>query len=121
MPDRPSAEWRTACLTFWQDDEKVRQLRSRIAQTLNVPQRVRLSPSLAAALLNGLFEHPAGVGSSCPDVMQLKLCRAEKIFPQYARIAGRPFQPGDSLQACWYNAYGVGRGSRGSSRCAELF
>ena len=39
--------------------EKVRQLRSRIVQTLNVPQRVRLGPSLAAALLDGLFEPPA--------------------------------------------------------------
>jgi hypothetical protein len=28
-------------------------------QILNVPQRVRLRSSLAAALLNGLFEHPA--------------------------------------------------------------
>jgi hypothetical protein len=43
-----------------QDAEKVRQHRSRIVQTLNVPLRVRLGPSLAAALLNGLFEHPAG-------------------------------------------------------------
>jgi len=42
-----------------QDAEKVRQRRSRIVQTLNVPQRVRLGPSLAAALLNSLFEHPA--------------------------------------------------------------
>ena len=41
--------------------ETVRQRRSRIVQTLNVPQRVRLGPSLAAALLDGLFEHPAGV------------------------------------------------------------
>ena len=40
------------------DVEKARQHRSRIVQTLNVPQRVRLGPSLAAALLNGLFEHP---------------------------------------------------------------
>ena len=40
------------------DVEKARQRRSRIVQTLNVPQRVRLGPSLAAALLNGLFEHP---------------------------------------------------------------
>jgi len=40
------------------DVEKARQLRSRIVQTLNVPQRVRLGPSLAVALLNGLFEHP---------------------------------------------------------------
>jgi hypothetical protein len=44
----------------WQDAEKVRHRRSRIVQTLNVPQRVRLGPSLAAALLDGLFEHPAG-------------------------------------------------------------
>jgi len=64
-----------------QDAEKVRQLRSRIVQPLNgdpaasplggahrlgapysshrAPQRVRLSPSLAVALLDGLFEHPA--------------------------------------------------------------
>ena len=52
-----------------QDAENVRQRRSlpppkrfaqagRIVQTLNVPQRVRLGPSLAAALLNGHFEHP---------------------------------------------------------------
>ena len=40
------------------DVEKARQRRSRIVQTLNVPQGVRLGPSLAAALLNGLFEHP---------------------------------------------------------------
>ncbi|MEK7350632.1 MAG: hypothetical protein AAB177_07135 [Nitrospirota bacterium] len=49
-----------------QDVEKIRQQRSRIVQTLNVPLRVRLGPSLAAALLDGLFEHPAGVFSSCP-------------------------------------------------------
>ena len=47
---------------FWQDAEKVRQHRSRVAQILNVPQRVRLRSSLAAALLNGLFEHPAYYG-----------------------------------------------------------
>jgi hypothetical protein len=34
-----------------QDAEKIRQRRSRIVQTLNVPPRVRLEPSLAAALL----------------------------------------------------------------------
>ncbi len=49
------------CAAFQQDAEKVRQRRSRIVQTLNVPQRVRLGPSLAAALLNGLFEHPVVV------------------------------------------------------------
>jgi len=30
-----------------------------LVQTLNVPQKARLGLSLAAALLNGLFEHPA--------------------------------------------------------------
>jgi hypothetical protein len=43
-----------------QDVEKGLQLRSRIAQSLNVPQRVRLGVSLAAALLGGLFEHLKG-------------------------------------------------------------
>jgi len=35
-----------------------KQLRSRIAQPLNVRTTVRFGLSLAAALLNGLFEHP---------------------------------------------------------------
>jgi hypothetical protein len=43
----------------YQNAEKVRQHRSRIVQTLNVPLRVRLRPSLAAALLDSLFEHSA--------------------------------------------------------------
>ena len=43
------------------DAEKDRQRRSRIVQILNVPQRVRLRSSLAAALLIGLFEHPRNV------------------------------------------------------------
>ena len=47
--------------------EKVRQRLSRFVQTLNVPQRVRLGPSLAAALLNSLFEHSSGEFFSCPD------------------------------------------------------
>jgi hypothetical protein len=46
------------CSIEFTDVEKARQRRSRIVQTLNVPQRVRLGSSLAAALLNGLFEHP---------------------------------------------------------------
>jgi hypothetical protein len=48
-----------AALLLEQDAEKARQRRSRIVQILNVPQRVRLESSLAAALLNKLFEHPA--------------------------------------------------------------
>ena len=46
------------CSIEFTDVEKSRQRRSRIVQTLNVPQWVRLGPSLAAALLNSLFEHP---------------------------------------------------------------
>jgi hypothetical protein len=38
-----------AALLLSQDAEKVRQRRSRIVQNLNVPQRVRLGSSLAAA------------------------------------------------------------------------
>jgi hypothetical protein len=57
-PYNPRRHCREPC-SIWQDAEKVRQRRSRIVQTLNVPQRVRLGPSLAAALLDGLFEHPA--------------------------------------------------------------
>ena len=41
------------------DVETVLQLRSRIAQRLNVQRRIRVAYSLAAALLEGLFEHPA--------------------------------------------------------------
>ncbi len=51
---------------FQQDAEKARQLRSRIVQILNVPQRVRLRSSLAAVLLNGLFEHPVRAFWTCP-------------------------------------------------------
>src|SRR5574337_1852831 len=39
--------------------EKVRQWRSRVAPRLTVRPRVRFAPSLAAALLDGLFEYPA--------------------------------------------------------------
>jgi hypothetical protein len=41
-----------------QDVETGFQLRSRIAQSLDVTRRVRLGFSLAAALLEDLFEHP---------------------------------------------------------------
>jgi hypothetical protein len=43
-----------------QDAEKVRQRRSRLAQRLNVPN-VRLAASLAAALLDSLFEDPESI------------------------------------------------------------
>jgi hypothetical protein len=80
MPDRPSADRRTACLFFGQDAEKARQRRSRIVQILNVPQRARLRSSLAAVLLSGLFEHPAGVGPLVLNVLAIKFCYAEKGF-----------------------------------------
>jgi hypothetical protein len=41
-----------------------RQLRSRNAQKLDVPKSVRLVPSLAAALLDDHFEHPAMRGGA---------------------------------------------------------
>ncbi len=43
-----------------QETENVPQRRSRIANSLNVPQRVRLGSSLAVVLLDDLFESPAG-------------------------------------------------------------
>jgi hypothetical protein len=45
-------------MTLLQDVEKGRQLCSRIARTLDVPKSVRLGPSLAAAALVSLFDHP---------------------------------------------------------------
>jgi hypothetical protein len=50
---------RTSAIGFTQIVENVRQQRSRIVQTLDVPQMVRLGPSLAAALLDGPFEQSA--------------------------------------------------------------
>jgi hypothetical protein len=46
-------------IAFSQDGEKGFLLRSRIAQRLNVPKNVRLAFSLAAALQEDLFDHPA--------------------------------------------------------------
>jgi hypothetical protein len=48
-------------MRYSEDVETSRQRRSRIPRTLNVHETVRLGPSLAAALLNGLFDHPLGV------------------------------------------------------------
>ena len=54
----------------YQDAETGRQRRARFAQGLHVPQRVRVGPSRAAALLAGLCEHSAsGSGvDEMPDV-----------------------------------------------------
>ena len=59
--------------------------RSRIIQTLNVLQRVRLGPSLAAALLDSLFDHPAGVFSRCATRGIMTFSRTEIVFPQPVR------------------------------------
>ena len=55
--------------------------RSRIIQTLNVPQGVRLSPSLAAALLNGRFEHPAKSSLTVPYVRPIEVLAHHNNFP----------------------------------------
>ena len=47
-------------MRYSDDVETSRQRRSRITRTLYVHETVRLGPSLAAALLNGWFEHPLG-------------------------------------------------------------
>ena len=49
-------------LDTMRDSASRRQLRSRIAQTLNVPKKVRFGPSLAVALPEGLFEQPEEAG-----------------------------------------------------------
>jgi len=53
------------------DAEKARQLRSRVAQRLNIPN-VRLASSLAAALLDSLFEHPARLSLSVPAMQVIE-------------------------------------------------
>ena len=61
--------------------EKDRQHRSRIVQILNVPQRVRLRSSLAAALLDGLFEHSATVNIELwPEEIAMKKSRCSALF-----------------------------------------
>jgi hypothetical protein len=63
-----------------QDAEKVRQRRSRIVQRLNVPKRVRLASSLAAALLDGLFEHPARCTLIIPVVQTREIPACPQSF-----------------------------------------
>ena len=68
--------------------EKVRQRRSRIVQALNVPQRVRLGPSLAVASLDGLFEQPADRTHVALAVRTFVCGRANIVFPQTASELG---------------------------------
>ena len=64
-----------------QDAEKVRQLRSRFAQRLNVPKR---TPRLFArwALLDSLFEHPTDYSGTITLRMITTACRAKTEFPR---------------------------------------
>ena len=53
-------------LKFKQDAENVRQRRSRFANELNVPQGYASLIRVAAALLDGHFEHPDDYGQAIP-------------------------------------------------------
>ena len=53
---------------------------------LHVPKTVRVASSLAAALLDGLFEHPAGSVLLSQTCRPLDFRRAGFVFPQPARI-----------------------------------
>jgi hypothetical protein len=72
-----------------QDVEKVFQLCSRIAQRLNVPPRVRFASSLAAAALEGLFEHPAAYTNVCSPRYPFALYPVKNVFLQLANPAMR--------------------------------
>ena len=60
--------------------EKARQRRSRVVQILNVPQRVRLGPSLAAAALGNRFEHPAATSPAHPEAAKTAFVPKEAPF-----------------------------------------
>jgi hypothetical protein len=47
---------------------------------LPVPNSVRLASQLAAALLDGLFEHPARRSSFAPDMQAIEVRCAKTIF-----------------------------------------
>jgi len=56
----------------WQVAEKVRQLRSRLIEILNVPQGYASGFDSPAALLDGLFEQPAGARSYCATRVEMR-------------------------------------------------
>lgn len=62
----------------YQDVEKVLRLRSHVAPRLTVRHRVRLTPSLVATLLEGLFEHPACNADSLYDLREVERYRVSK-------------------------------------------
>jgi hypothetical protein len=63
-----------------QDAETVRQRRSRLVQTLHVPQRVRLGPSLAVALLDGLFGILRECSPLVPDAQAIEVLLCQNGF-----------------------------------------
>jgi hypothetical protein len=63
------------------DAETDLQLRSRVVQTLNVPQRVRLGSSLAAALLDACLSILLGSVSLVLGMKTIEFCYAEMVFP----------------------------------------
>ncbi len=65
--------------------EKIRQQRSRIVQTLNVPRRVCLGPPFAAALMGGTFEHPAECSPGCATRATIEVLACQHSFQQLVR------------------------------------
>jgi hypothetical protein len=62
------------------DAETDLQFRSRVVQTLNVPQRVRLGSSLAAALLDACLSILPGSASHVLGMKTIEFCNAEIVF-----------------------------------------
>ena len=70
--------------------EKIRQLCSRGAWRLNVPNRVALASSLAAAALDVLFDQPAGCSDAVPDLLRVLCCPcAKRVFQKPVRETSR--------------------------------
>ena len=72
-----------------QDAEKFRQRRSRIAQRLNVRDGVRVASSLVAALLDEIFEHPAGHSPIAPDERTIEVPSCHKSFSAACWVSER--------------------------------
>jgi hypothetical protein len=68
-----------------QDAEKARQRRSHFAQTLNVPQRVRLGASLVAALLAGFLSILPNALLLSHTRRAMRFQRANRVCPQCAK------------------------------------
>jgi hypothetical protein len=65
---------------------------------------VRLASSLAAALLGGLFEHPAWCTSDIPDVRVSKSYQADLAFQHPASFVERSLPTGQ-IDLCRQEAY----------------